>query len=258
LLQLLIELLDMLPSPGTVRLPHGAWLPGSYYDMARDGDNRWQPWGFGCDLTQLGVAIARMCTWTMVGVFLVVAVVGCSSGSTGNARGDGDQADDSTSVGSADVEPSGPSTADDDGPGPTSESLGGSPATPTSTSTLPPGAVPLSEEEAACVAERAGDPSALSPAEMRKVSDDCVQIVSLAPVMVQGLQEQYPGVYTEEDLACLVEAYAGLEGDDLLLLRNAGLFPESDDAQAGVDVLAGMFESCEVEPPPALADAASN
>lgn len=196
-------------------------------------------------------------------ILVIVLLVGGATACSGADEDVAESESVTSTIGSVDERSGG---AVDEARSPSSEgsSAGGpgsspSSTAPTTTSALPPPPrdVPLTSEEAACVEERAGNPDELSDEELRDVSEDCVQVLSLAPAMVQGLNETYPGVYSEAHLSCLVEGYAALDGEDLQALTNAGLFPDDEGAADGVLVLAGMFEDCDATVPPDLAEAAA-
>ncbi len=82
--------------------------------------------------------------------------------------------------------------------------------------------------------------------------EDCVQAVTLAPVLVAGLEESFPGVYSAEELACLAEGYVGLGDEEVAVLTSGGVFPGGEDAGEAAVVLAGLFDGCGAVLPPEL------
>jgi hypothetical protein len=116
----------------------------------------------------------------------------------------------------------------------------------TTSSTLPDLGVELTAAESECVAR---EMSADDELAQRMAVERCVRLVTFGPTLVEGLQASAPGLYTDEQLACILNAYARLSGEDIEALIAAGLSPGGDNAAEAEEVMVSLFESCDLPMP---------
>jgi hypothetical protein len=149
----------------------------------------------------------------------------------------------------------------DAGSGPSDEGEGGSGGTDddeTTTSTIPLVSIDelgLDETQRTCVETELGtdvDPDEVKRDVVQDAMAVCVRAVTFGPAFTDGLSTQYPGVYSEEQLACLDQAYSSLPGDDYDLIIASALSPTGPDADRARDILRELFESCDATVPPDL------
>jgi hypothetical protein len=113
----------------------------------------------------------------------------------------------------------------------------------------------LDETQRACVETELGtdvDPDEVKRDVVQDAMAVCVRAVTFGPAFTDGLSTQYPGVYSEEQLACLDQAYSSLPGDDYDLIIASALSPTGPDADRARDILRELFEGCDATVPPDL------
>lgn len=179
-------------------------------------------------------------------VFVAALTVGCS-GASDEAGSPGTGGQPSTGVpapaaapGTASDHQVPPSVGDDAGagdPAPVSEPV------PVLVSA---GELGLTDEQRACVAVELGEPfEGPRPIEVLEPAlAVCGRALVFGPVFVQQLEQDNPGVYSAEQLACVAREYSALDPEVYDSIIVAGLYPESESAVEADQALEGVFESC--------------
>lgn len=180
-------------------------------------------------------------------IALTMVSVSCS-GDDGSSGASADNSSDPTAPTGSESEMPARETEPDDSTGASSATSSTVAVSTTVSETIE---LSLDEDEAACVADRMAADPALTE---RDAVEDCAQLLVFGPQLAAGLREDFPGVYSDEQLTCLVGAYAALSPEDGQLLVSGGLNPGSDDEAAARVVLEDLFVGCEAPLPPALAE----
>lgn len=172
----------------------------------------------------------RRAAGSLIVLCLLLAVGACSNGEDRSAP-----SSTTTSGGGSELE----------------QTLGVDEVTTTTGGSRDVGSLPVPEDVAACVDDRLGAPDGEVPeSEARAALVACQNLLVFAPRFVAGVREAQPDLYSEEELACVGEAFASLSPDDARKLLAAGLDPALRDDGDYRAVFEGLFTDCGAASPP--------
>lgn len=104
----------------------------------------------------------------------------------------------------------------------------------------------MPDDVRACVEERLGAAEGQYPSsEVLEATRGCQQELVFGPDFAATLRSDHPGLYSDQQLACISGAFAALSNEDLDVILEAALDPQRQDDSAYRDVLEDLFGSCD-------------